>query len=236
MIIDVNTIYGFNPREAMDMSLERIKNYADSYGIKVCTLSNKGIAYNDREGNDETYTACSNDANLIPVATVDIRKYIHYKEEIKRCIDMGFKLFRLFPEFQGWGMESIAFRSIVEELALYDTVLIIKAPVADLYRAIGDIGLPTIVLDLRYYDLAEAIAVFEKAQNFYGEARKLIVGPDATNIFDSYIGTERLIFGTNFPYDHFENPYRLISEAEITQEQKQDIFSKNLIRLMGGVE
>jgi predicted TIM-barrel fold metal-dependent hydrolase len=236
LIIDVNTLFGFNSKESIDMSVDKLKEFAESRDLRVCTLSNRGIAYDDRAGNDETFTVCSEQSHFIPVGTVDLRRYLGYKDEIKRCIDRGFKLFRLFPEHQGWDVQSLLFRNVVEELALNNAILMIQAQLGPLYRAMGDVKIPTIVLDLRYYDMAETLAVFQKAPQFYAETRRMVLSPDSLKVLKDHIGTHRLVFGSLFPYDSFECPFRVIDRADIKKENKEEIYYGNMRHLIEGVK
>ena len=116
-IVDANTIFGFWPRKKVDISLKKLLEIMQKYNVRSCiSLSAKGIFYEYKEGNKETLEVCKQHPEIIPVATIDLRKYFGKKNIIKNLINEGFKALRLFPDFQGWPFNYQPFLKIVEEL------------------------------------------------------------------------------------------------------------------------
>lgn len=116
-IIDVNTIFGFFPREKVDISFKKLLEIMKKYNIRSCfSLSAEGIFYDFEEGNRETLETCKQHPEIIPVATIDLRKYFGKKNIIKNLTNEGFKALRLFPDFQGWPFNYQPFLKIIEEI------------------------------------------------------------------------------------------------------------------------
>jgi len=232
-IIDANTLFGFWPFRRLDMSLLTLFDNLKRHGIKgACTLSAKGIFYDFVQGNEETLQASQAHEWVIPVGTVDLRKFVGYEEEIKRRREQGFKLFRFFPDYQAWSIESILFRKLLRALNDLEIPFMIPAKtfkMTKLAEVTGGFKPPIIVESSHYYDTAEILAVMEENSNIYVETHWLH-GPDSIETFVEKVGVERLIFGSSAPLFYIAPALDRVLNAEITDRQKELILSKNLLK------
>lgn len=234
-IIDANTLFGFWPFRRVDMTPQSLFRQMKKHGIKkACTMSAKGIFYDFAQGNEETFQAFQANDWMIPVGTIDLRKFVGYEEEIRKRKEQGFRLFRFFPDYQGWSIESAVFKRILKafnELRIPLMISMKTVEMTKLAAATRDFEAPIILESLHYYKTAEALAVMEDTSNTYVETHWLH-GPDSIEMFVDKIGAERLIFGSYAPLLYIAPALNRIRYAEITNGQKELILSKNLLRVV----
>lgn len=232
-IVDINTLYGFYPCKKIDVSQKKLLSIMVSNNIsQACTLSLKGALYDYREGNEDTFTECSGISELIPVATIDPRKTEDVERDVKEIIGIGYKAVRLFPELQGWNVEYISAQKVLKALDAYGIPLIINELPSNFLKLPFKLSIPVIFLSAHYYKLHEVIAVFKERDNFYAEARQLI-SPDAIEYFVEKIGADRLVFGSNTPFEYIQSSILRILYSDIKENEKQLIFSENIKRIVG---
>jgi Predicted metal-dependent hydrolase of the TIM-barrel fold len=204
----------------------------ESEGIAgALAYSMKGVFYSYSEGNCETLEICGRHSSLFPVATIDPRKAYDFDREVADIAEQGFRIVRLFPEMQGWNVEQRVFSLLLKALDDYGLPLIISESPGKLYSITENIGIPIIFLSCHYYTLHETLAVFRERRNFYAEARHLLA-PDSVEYFIEKIGADRLVFGSNSPFDYAGSAVRRIMHADISESAKNAIFSGNLERIL----
>jgi predicted TIM-barrel fold metal-dependent hydrolase len=234
MILDVDNLFGFWPSRRVDISLERLLVLMTHYGIdQACVCSARGICYDYEEGNTETIGVTRAHPNLMPVLTVDPRKYIGCKQEIQRRTEEGFRIFRLFPEYQGWSLDSPSARRILGFLENAGVILLLGGPTNVTIPLVRGLQIPVILTGAHFYQLADVLACADELANVYLTTR-LLIGPGAIEIFVSHIGYERLVFGSHAPLVYLASALRLVESASLTSQQRSAIMGGNLQRLLGG--
>lgn len=237
-IIDTNTIFGIWPKANVDCSIEKLNSVLHSKGItRAFTISARGVFYDFEEGNDETFEVCKKSDNLIPVATVIPQRYFGCREEIIKRIDQGFKVFKFFPEFQEWGAGYLPFLKLLDILADTSTIIILPAflGISNISRLTAGIKNSVIISELRFSDLAECLQVLHLNTNIYLETQR-ISSIDALEIFSSEGLINRLVIGSYAPVRYISPSITQIEFAEISQEEKDRIFFKNIEEMLKGVK
>ena len=238
MVIDANTLVGAMwPLERRDVSLEKLKREMDKFGVtKAVTLSAKGIFYDHTLGNDETLKVCLEDPRFIPALTIDPRKYLGYAEEIKKRIGEGFKILRLFPDFQGFMINSIHVRRIItkaEELGL-PVMMPVKAGITNVLELLRELrGLRVILTGVTYFDLAEILTAMEESDNLFIETR-LLDSPDGVSMVVEEFGASRLIFGSGAPLGYVGSSLNLIKHAQISEAEKRMVLAESVKKIIEG--
>jgi len=231
-IIDVNTNFGFYRFKKLDTSVGKILSEMDKWKIsRALAVSMRGTYYDYSDGNDETLKTCETEKRFIPVATIDVRKSPDFEKDLDSFVKRGFKAVRLYPEEQGWGVDQIAFRKLLNIVNDFRMPMIISAPPGKLYDIAADTTVPIIFLSTHYYDLYEIIRVFEDRKNFYAEER-LFTSNDAIELFVGRISPRRLVFGSNNPFEYIGSSVVRIESAEITEKEKELIYSGNVKEIL----
>src|SRR5437588_8270604 len=117
-IIDINTLFGPMPAAASDLSVDDLTGLMSVHSVaKCCTLSTVGVLLDHNSGNAATRAACSENASLIPVATLNPQAFFGGDGPHTKFKADGFKLIRFFPGLQGWDCDYAPFRAVCKALA-----------------------------------------------------------------------------------------------------------------------
>lgn len=235
-IVDVNTLFGTWPRAERDISLKALFDLMSRHNVaEICSLSARGVFYDFCEGNDETLAACKEYPSIIPVATLNFAAYLGWREEVKRRLEEGFKLFRFFPSIQEWNITGLAFGKFLEVIADYpDTILLLPASegIASIAQVTKDLPNTVVITSSRYTNLAETIEALHSNPNMFIDTH-MLNSPDFIEILKAHVGINRLLFGSNAPLSYFLSALLPISKADISDEDKTAILGGNFRRLLG---
>ena len=234
-IIDANTLFGFWPKRNVNISLKRSFGVMRKHKVEqFLSLSATGIFYDYEEGNRETLKVSKEHPEIIPVGTVDLRKYFGGGNLIKKLAKEGFKALRLFPDLQHWPINYQPFYQVVEEIKEVKIPLIISViglgAITEVASVFNDEAI-VIFTSVNYGSFSEALAVMKKYQNTYIET-SLFDTPDSYEIFIREVGAERIIFGSYSPYHYFSSSFLPLERAEISDREKQFVLKENIKRLL----
>ena len=238
-VIDAETIVGFYPRRQTDISTQRLLEVMDSHGVnRAAIVSARGIFYDDVCGNTETLQWCRSapldaegKSRFLPVATLDLRKFTGYRAEINRMAAEGVRLWRLFPDFQGWEVDLAPFRRVAAALGEAGAVLMINAQPSRVMRALADVRL-SVILCTHFYQMPDLLALLEEGAEFYLSTR-LMHGPGALERMVREMGVERLIFGSGAPLAAQGSAVRRMLNAAVTPAERAAMCGSNLLQLLG---
>ncbi|MCD4823514.1 MAG: amidohydrolase family protein [Phycisphaerae bacterium] len=235
--IDANTLFGFSPKRKLDISLDTLLRTLEKYEIhKALTISAKAIHYDYAEGNEETLKVCqANPDILVPTFSLNPLGYFEIKDEIRRRVEQGFKMCRVFPELQGWPIEYLPFVKLLEELEEFRMPLAISGrmpgTITKLLKLIKGYSFPLIITNITYNNLAEGLAAGKEYYNLYIESHPH-GGPDALEIMVAELGEERIIFGSGCPTYSLSAAFLQVERSCLTIEQKSKIFKNNILNIL----
>jgi len=238
-VIDLNTYFGVYPRRNVDYSPEALRRLMEENGVsKAVTVSLKGVLYDHVEGNAETLSECAGDGGLVPAATIDPRKYTGQNAEVEQLKERGFKLVRLFPEFQGWPMSYSPVRSIAKAMQDVNLPLMVNTTAygsaTDLVRMTEGCTFPIILSGVGYWTLSEAVVLMKEKENIFLESSHLD-SPDAIETIVGQVGVDRILFGSNAPVTYFRGPYLTVTNSDVSDKDKEMILHWNALRILGSV-
>jgi len=239
-VIDANAFFGTYPKRKVDGSPKSLVTLLKKNGVDLAlAVSMKGVFYDYREGNDETLRICSEEHMLLPVGTIDPRRYYGDKGEIERFSQTGFKLVRLFPEYQGWPIDYAPLKMLMREIDDMGMPLMITANAYGMSTAIAELhssfSFPIILASIGYWTMSEAIAIMKHSEKIYVETH-LVDSPDGIKILCEEAGAERLVFGSNLPLTYFLGPFLAVRNSDITESDKRLILGGNIERLVAEKE
>ncbi len=256
MLIDINTCFGMSPtrrvRKAqgvaaarmvystpqlpettqdVDWSLDNLLGIMDKYGVdRACTYSLRGKLYEFISGNEETWSAAERHPRLIPVATINPQRHFGCLEEVERCADSGFFLFRFFPDEQSWDIGSLPFLRLCEALAEWPVAVMLPAGAWGQQTRTAELlcqfGFPVVAMGATFTTVAESIAVAAKHDNFFCETSMMHMA-DTIEGFVSEAGADSLIFGSDSPASYFASAYGLVNVARISKHARNHIMGGN---------
>jgi len=237
VIYDAHTFFGSVPFESPDLSLQTLLRMMRGHGIrKVLAISLRGAYYDFSEGNEETWLASKTHPEILPVATVDPRKYLGCADEIRRRAEQGFRAFRLFPEIQGWPVNYLPFLELLPEFQAAGLPILIDASAqgtaTQLMQALAGRQVPVVLLSVSYDTMGEAVAAAKSSSRVFVETHRL-AGPDAFEVLAEQIGIERLVFGSCAPSCCPSSAIDAVAHSGLPESAREKIMGGNLGRLLG---
>jgi predicted TIM-barrel fold metal-dependent hydrolase len=235
MVIDGFTIFGSWPGQPEDHPVEQLIEGLERFKLdRACTLRADSIFLDAASGNASTYATCQRDPRLIPIGTADPR--VGGAGQILACQERGFKLIALFPESQGWSLESITAKAIIRQAAEANMALFIEAAqegaASRVLESVKHYTMPVILLNTDLFVLAEAMAVLQERPNTYLTTR-LLSGGDTIEYLVQILGADRLIFTSRFPISCFSSAFLTAKFAMINDADRAAMMGGNMGRLLG---
>lgn len=237
VLVDVNTCFGTLPTRRVDWSPQRLCTLLDQTGFDLAmTYSLRGVLYDFISGNDETFAVCEANPRLVPVATIDPRRHFGCLEEVERCDEMGFGVFRFFPDQQGWTVDSRPFLNICEAVAECGAAVMLPAGPSGHQTLIGEkiapYGFNIIIVGAGYGVHAETYAVTAAYDNVYAETHAFNT-PGCIEGLVWVAGPDKPIFGSNSPDRYFGAALEMVRCAELSDEDRTGILGGNAVEVLG---
>jgi len=235
MVIDGFTIFGNWPGQPEDHPIEQLLEGLERYKIdRACMLSANSIFLDAQMGNDATWEACRRDTRLVPIGTADPR--IGGVEQAQACRERGIKLLALFPASQGWSLDSLTAKNVLQQAAESDTAVIIEAghsgDPSRILANMADHSMPVILLDVSLPVLSEAMAVLNARANTYLTTR-LLTGGDTIEYLCQTVGAGKLLFTSRYPVSCFSSAFLTAKFATISDDDRNGIMGGNMAKLLG---
>lgn len=237
MLIDANTCFGLSATSQLDYSLETLLGLLDRHGVdRALTHSLRGVDYDFVSGNEETLQASRQHPQLIPVATIDPRRHLGCREEVRRCAEAGFAAFRFFPDKQGWPIIFQPFLDLCELIAQAGLPVILPAGGNGQQTLIAErlalLGLRVLLIGAGYSTNAETAAVLARYAGFYTESH-VYDTPGTLETVGEFGGYDRLVFGSGLPDRNFGAARQMGLAADFTERRRSDFFAGNVLRFLG---
>ena len=237
-IIDINTYFGPSDRAGVRWTLDDLLGLIDRYEIdRALTLSLRGVYYDFVAGNSDTMQVCRQHSHLVPVATIDPRRYIECLDEVRRCVDEEVRVFRFFPDVQGWPLDHVHLLRICEVIAEKGAAIMVPGSVAGApstaARLLGDLGVPVVILGVSYNTLAEVLASMETSEHIYCDGH-VFDTPGAFELVRDVGGPHRAMFGSGIPERYFASAYYMVQHAQLSDEERDAVLYANAARALLG--
>ena len=198
-----------------------------------------------RRANDVIAAAVASSPDIFPIglASVEVRHGAAGWEEVERAFDIGLSGLAFHATFEGFSVDSPAFRSVLEAVGERRAlVLVHSTPDAKASPA----AIAAVAAEFPHLEFVLGHPVFTEGQRIEAvaalEARPNLNldiayqdDPATTEFFVREIGADRVLFGSDAPF--FE-PARVIASveaADIDDAAREAIFSGNAERLIGAV-
>lgn len=236
-IIDANTLFGFWPRRRADVSAETLGRTMQRHGIaRALTIATTGVFAGFERGNDDTAQMCAqSNKMLLPIGTVDPRRYIGSLEEIDKRVAQGFRFWRLFWELQGWELDFHPISEILKRLADRQVTLMMDAhrrgDPSRLAARTKPYGLRTILLGVEGLHIGELVSILQDNPHILVETRRL-ADPQVITALAQRFGAERLVFGSASPLEYVLAAKLPLEATGLSDEQKALILGGNIARLL----
>lgn len=235
-IIDCDAFFGFRAGGGSDVSLQTLLSAQRAQGVAyTMACSIKARSYDAPEGNNDTLEAARQNPGLLPVATVDPRAGYKFEDEIARVAELGAAALRVFPELQGWQIDSQLFSRIVEACYMHQLPLMVAVKGAgaasQVLRRAEHTDYPIVLLGPGYGTLGEALSAAAQRPNTLVSTSGFIT-PGAVEIAVDMIGLENLVFGSGSPESCIRPAVNMIIGSELPKQDQQKLLSGNMRRVI----
>ncbi len=236
-IVDCNTWVGFYPRQAIDLSPQVLLAIMRRYGVaRSLFVHTTAVFYDARTGNDLAFQVARESGGLLlPVATLNPLQYRGMAAEVERRLQQGFRLFRFFPQWQGWQPKIAPFRELVSLLNEKNIPFLIDCPqlgwateIADLVR---EMQVPVILSNVTEENLGEVLCVVKSVGNLHLET-SCITQPDGYDLVAEEVGVDKLVFGSGAPLHYFASALFPLLHSGLSEEDKRKVLVENLRRIV----
>jgi hypothetical protein len=172
---------------------------------------------------------------VLPVASVDPRTFDRVEGEIERVAGLGFAAVRVFPETQGWSVDSALFSRVVKACDEHRMPLMVSAEAAGKASAIvkraKKTANPIILLGSNYNTQAETFSAASLRPNTY-VSTQFFVTPGVVEIAAEALGADRLVLGMAAPEFAGRPAINMILGSELSDADKAKILGGNIARLI----
>ncbi|GBC98942.1 hypothetical protein HRbin17_01461 [bacterium HR17] len=236
-IVDCNTWVGFYPRQAIDLSPALLRRVMQRYGVaRALFVHTTAVFYDPSTGNDlAVQTAHESGGVLLPVATLNPLYFRGMVEEAERRRQQGFRLFRFFPQWQGWQPRIAPFRALTEWLNEKGVPFLVDCPVvgwvSDLAELADKLSVPIVLVGVHEGNLSEALWALKSCPNLYLETSRL-THPDGYEMVAAEVGAERLVFGSGAPLHYFASALLPLLHSALSDDDKRKVLVDNLRRIV----
>lgn len=236
-IIDCDACFGLLAGGGSDMSAEALLRAERAQAVShVMAYSLKARAYDAREGNDDALRAARDHEELLPVASVDPRAGYRFEDEIERVAKLGFAALRVFPEMQGWSVDSALFARIVDACAEHDMPLMVSAKTpgvaSQAVRVAKNTPSALILLGAGYGVLGEALSAAANRQNTLISTSQFIT-PGVVEIAAEMVGVDNLVVGTYAPEFCIRPAVNMILGSELSPDDQAKVLAGNMHAVIG---
>jgi predicted TIM-barrel fold metal-dependent hydrolase len=236
-ITDIHTLFGALPASDLDTSLPTLLGMIERHQVKqALTYSLTAAQFDFTIGNDETWQAHLAHPQLFPLAVIDPRRYLGCAAEIERRAAQGFAGFRFLPGRQGWPIDGLPFRKLLQAIEPTGKPVIVTASAAGdsskILRAAEGLNVPIVISGIGYSVLGEALTVVAESPNLYLEMHTVAL-PFQTEVAIEAVGPQKLLFGSMAPAEYFTPSLFTILHAEVSRADKALILGGNACRLFG---
>ena len=202
--------------------------------------NNNLLSFKESSKNDSIYYGL--------ILTPDVYHQFRFSNYMENAYNSKARLFRIFPKSHLFYLNDFYMRKIYKEMAVANFPLMLDLKELDVtgnkYFAIDDLRiilnenkkLPVILetslkqcMFNRFY-----FPLMEEFENLYLEVSGMLLMDQIEHYVEKF-GSERLIFGSNFPNTSLEVNTSRIESADIDESSKENIAGKNISRLLGKI-
>ena len=236
-IIDINTMFGPHPSAAADLSVDELESMMQKHGVGLCcTLSTVGMLLDHNSGNAATRAACAEHTTLLPVATVNPQMVFDMEGPFTRFKAEGFRMVRLFPDWQGWDPDYAPCVAIAKRLEPEGLPLMVEITgtgiATRLVTALVGHPAPLILGGITQETVAEAITLMRSHSAIYIETSHLVAVGAIRQVADS-VGADRILYGSGAPARPMASGLAAVKHAGLSEAQSTQVLGGNARALLG---
>lgn len=245
MIFDSNALFGFDIQCNKDLSIEKTLQLMGDKKIDKALITNIGCKYyNFLKGNEETAAVVKKYPDkFLGMLSFNMSQFLDVEKEIRRGLyDLNLAGIRIFNTSTGFisewggGIDSYAMRRVLRQVSGLKTPVFIEGGFP--FITVGALAhafpaVPIIASGAGYGNMGEAILAAQENDNLFLEISTLDA-MDGIDVLVEYLTADKIIFGTGMAYNSPSCEILMVQSSRITERDKEQIFSGNLLRILAG--
>lgn len=241
-MIDAGVFIGRNPTNGNELSLNDYLTRMDDISFEYAIVSHyKSIYLNYKEGNEELLKLAREQSSIIPSVIVspngfDMNQDPDYLKELYRQGARVLGVY-LYPKYYDIQLESRLLRNIVKTASQIGfRIQFGLQSVNDLYKVLdyySDISTPVLIRWMAgrgYNNLAEIINASRIMPQLLFDVGSIANSGGIRYLVDA-IGAEKLFYTSNSPESFTESSMFLLQAADLTEDEKKQIYYKTLSKV-----
>ncbi len=241
--IDFSTDFSVGPIAEPDTALDSLLAQLERHQTTLAlTTSRRGMVHQPNcEAVAETLHVTRDYPRLLPVGTLDPRRYIGWRDDLCACVAGGCVGIRFFPGWQNWSPDTLLFEQMVEAVGEAELPVIVDmhGPAAGAARewlrkvahTAQRAGTPVVLNEVSYSYMGELMTVMHAYPNVYATIRWLCLADALETLVGEGLG-ERLLYASQAPKYSIRAVRNQVLIAEIGDADKQAILAGNALRLL----
>ena len=240
--VDFISEFSPNPIAEPNTSLAELLEQLEAHNTTLAlTTSHRGLINQvNSEAIAETLKITAQHPRLLPVGTLDPRRYIGWREDLRTCVEGGCAAIRFAPGAQNWSPDTLLFEKMVEAIGQADLPVIVDfngtgSEAREWIRKIAETTQRHDVLvvfnEVSYHYTGELLTVMGEYPNVHAAIRWLTLAGCLENVVAEGLA-DRFLFGSNAPKFSVRALRYHVLMADIPDEAKRAILAGNALRLL----
>ena len=241
--IDFITAFSPNAIAEPNASLAELLGQLEAHNTTLAlSTSRRGLINQvNSEAIAETLEATAKYPRLLPVGTLDPRRYVGWREDLRNCVEGGCAAIRFAPGAQRWSPNTLLFEKMIEAIGTSKLPVIVDFEGGDLessawIRQIAAVthrhNVPAVLNELAYQWTGELFTVMHEYPNVCATIRRLSLAGSLENVVAEGLA-DRFVFGSNAPQHSVRALRNQVLMAQIPDTAKRAILADNALRLLG---
>lgn len=241
--IDFITDFAARPIAEPDCEIDILLRQIESNQITLAlTTSKRGMHHQPNcEAVAETLAVVPQHKRLLPVGTLDPRRYVGWRDDLRAIVEGGCVAVRFFPGRQNWTPRILSFEKMVEAIAPTGMPIIVdfngpgageaREWISHVAHLTHRYGVNVVMNEVSYGYLGELMTVMHEYPNVFATIRWLCLA-DALEVISQDGLIDRMIYGSNAPFYSMNSVRNQVLMAEISDAEKQAVLAGNALRLL----
>ena len=239
--IDFITDFSPNVVAAPNTSRAELLQQLESHRITLALATSRRGLQNqvNREAIEETLEGTIDCDRLLPVGTLDPRRYVEWRQDLELCIDIGCVAVRFAPGTQNWTADTMLFAEMVSAVSRHQLPIIVDfdgagtecmAWIGAIGELTADCGVPVALNEVPYHYVGELITAMHAFPTVDAGIRRLFLAGSLELAFTQGL-IDRFLFASNAPRYSVQGLFYHVLGADLPDSAKQAVLAGNALRL-----
>ena len=241
--IDFTTDFSPDPIAQRNTSKDELLSEMEAHKVTLALATSRRGLKNQVNGEAvaETLAETIDNDRLLPVGTLDPRRYVGWRDDLQRCVEGGCVAIRFAPGAQRWSPDTLLFEQMVEAIGPHQLPIVVDCDQAGSeaeawIHHIAEIStrhqVRVVLNEVAYQYMGEMITVMHRYSTVHAGIRRLsLAGSLELAVTEGLI--DRFLFASNAPRYSVRGLLYQVLGADLSNTEKQAVLADNALRLLG---